>query len=190
MTTKEIIKKLYKATGKDITEDVENILDVDTTIDIGSKENITQEITDSFKVLYDSSFQGLIVSMLKGKVFIDKSKIEETYGNSIEAQFPESSIEFYKVANSYWTFKLAIENAVNSKNNDLISSQVLGKVEIDIASIFFPTQGPLRISPKKRGKAQRELLTAVIDEFDIENFDLESYVTGNPYLKKKKFGIL
>lgn len=66
----------------------------------------------------------------------------------------------------------------SKKGYELIHHGLLRQVEINIASLFFPTPGSASIPVKKRLQDQRQFLKEVAPNIDIERF-----LSENPILK-------
>ena len=85
------------------------------------------------------------------------------------------------LARAYWTFKLEVEDFVGEHPNTGFGA-VLGKVELDTASVFFPPPGPAgaAVSLLERRERQRELLSVLAPEMDVDRFLAE-----NPILRRQ-----
>jgi hypothetical protein len=111
-----------------------------------------------------------------GDILYPKERVIDLFGRSIEANYPEASMDFIRFAWGYWTLKaLVIDMRVEFIA--FIGQGILSKLENDIAAVFFPTPGPHRIDPRKREAFQRELLNQYPSNINIENF-----IKGNPIL--------
>lgn len=124
------------------------------------------------------------------RYFFRKATYGETFGliSRVE-QFPRASIEenyqlrngpFINLAKTYWTFKMEVCDLFPDYH-DLVLAQVLTRVEGDIASVFFPTPGPVVIWVRQRRQQQRQLLERYAPEIDIEAF-----LKNNPILGTSK----
>lgn len=188
MKNKELIDKMYGILEKEVPKSLGNIVDVDMVKELGDGSNVTQEFSETVSSFLEDMFNALLIAMLKGITFTDKSKIEQRFGRSLEENYPNASKEFMDMAYSYWTYKIAVQD-IPVDDVNLTSSLTLAKVEFNMASLFFPTQGPASASVKEREKVQREILEEVINSYGIK-YDIEKYISGNPYLvKRKKFGL-
>jgi|GEM_PF-4818166 len=189
MDYKDLIEKIYNILGKKCPKSVEKILSVDMVKDAKSPSEATSEFKKGFATLHSDIANGLILSLLKGTTFTQKTKIKQNFGKSIEERFPNASKEFLDAANAYWTFKIALSEIINEEHANTLGVKMLNNAELEIASIFFPTPGTIKLAVKEREKAQREILGMVINLFKLE-YSLGSFIKGNPYLAKKKiFGL-
>lgn len=111
-----------------------------------------------------------------GETFGPTSRIEETFGNPLEENYGLTKGPFIDLAKTYWTYKVEVDDLF-PKRHDLVLSQVLARVEGDIASVFFPTPGPLVIWVRQRSQQQRQLLEQYAPEIDIDAF-----LENNPIL--------
>lgn len=112
-----------------------------------------------------------------GEIFGDLSRIKERFGNSIEENYGISSGPFVDFAKTYWTYKLEVED-LYPNSHTLVLSKILKQIEMDIASVFFPTPGPVEIPVSQRKKTQRKLLQEFASDIDIERFLSESPILG------------
>ena len=112
----------------------------------------------------------------RGETFGSISRIKEKFGKSVEENYGLSSGPFINMAKTYWTYKIEVQDLFPKCHNFLLS-QVLLKIEGDIASVFFPTPGPAVIWVRQRREMQRQLLEQYAPEIDIENF-----LENNPLL--------
>ena len=114
-----------------------------------------------------------------GEPFGSVDRIKERFGRSLEENYGLTEGPFIDLAKAYWTFKLEVEDLV--KDYPYIGlSEVLKIIEVDVASVFFPTPGPLTTPLKERVEAQRKMLSTLAPKMDIERFFAES-----PLLKPK-----
>ncbi len=118
-----------------------------------------------------------------GEIFGPISRIKEKFGNSVEENYSLSSGPFVDMAKTYWTYKIEAEDLL-PKYHNLALSQVLLQIEGDIASIFFPTPGPMVIWVRQRRETQRQLLKQYAPEIDIGTF-----LENNPILGTSKGSI-
>jgi len=104
------------------------------------------------------------------------NRVKEKFGDSVEKNYGLSSGPFINVAKTYWTYKIEVQDLF-PKYHNLVLSQVLLKVEGDIASVFFPTPGPAVIWVRQRREMQRQLLEQYAPEIDVDAF-----LENNPIL--------
>jgi len=114
----------------------------------------------------------------KGETFGPLGRIKVEFGRSLEENYGVSSGAFLNMAKTYWTYKVEVGDLLHGYENILIS-QILSQLEVDIASIFFPTPGPSAIPVSKRIKAQQELLKEYAPEIDVADF-----LNNNPLLHR------
>jgi hypothetical protein len=111
-----------------------------------------------------------------GEKFGPIKRIKEKYRDTIENNYNLSSGPFVSLAQTYWTFKIEIRDLL-PEYKDLILTRILLEVEGDIASLFFPTPGPVVIWVRQRREDQRQLLEQHAPEIDIDAF-----LDNNPIL--------
>jgi hypothetical protein len=111
------------------------------------------------------------------EVFGDTKRIEDEFGRSLEDNYSVKSGPFLDVAKTYWTFKLELKD-IRVKYNDTWLFRALNALEFNLASLFFPTPGPVTMPKKIRKHAKREYLQAMAPTFAIEQ-----YLKENPMLK-------
>lgn len=130
--------------------------------------------------LYDPLLRAFFHAAAEGHKFLPLSEIKEYFGASLEENYPGASKTFMNFAETYWTFKL-VHGRMFPTHTNLAIYQLLGELEQAIASVFFPTPGPLTIGAKKREDAQRELIKESGAPIDVEDF-----ISGNPILKAQQ----
>ena len=64
-------------------------------------------------------------------------------------------------------------------HREKVVAQFLSEIEHKIASVFFPTSGPVSLPVKLREKTQRDLIEASGVPIDVDNF-----IRGNPLLHR------
>lgn len=112
-----------------------------------------------------------------GETFGHLSRIKEQFGRSLEENYGLTSGPFLDMAKTYWTYKLEVQDLFPEYHN-LGLSQILLKLETTIASLFFPTPGPVIIPASERKEAQRQILQEYAPTIDIERF-----LSENPILQ-------
>jgi len=115
-----------------------------------------------------------------GETFGPITRVEQTFGHSLEANYAISGGPFIDMAKTYWTYKLEIEDLL-PKYYNLVLSQVLLQIERNVGSVFFPFPGPAIIWVRERREMQRELL----EEYAI-GMDIEAFLNNNPLLGTAK----
>lgn len=169
MAPKEILGELLRRGGCPATEAVMALADkpVDQLPDeLQGLENVGQ-----FALL------GFMDAGTDGYEFIARERILTRFGNTIAGNYPEAGPVFLRFANSYWTLKLALQEASGARGS--LAHLVLGEVERVVAALFFPTPGPVQIPVAKRAADQRAFLEASAPRMSIEEF-----ISHNPILKR------
>jgi len=140
-------------------------------------EESTQEQKEIVVEALDVMIRFFFRKASRGETFGSLSRIKERFGQSLEENYGMSSGPFINMAKTYWTYKLEVGDLFPEYHN-LALSQVLGKLEMDIVSVFFPTPGPMKIPVSQRRESQRQLLQEFAPEIDIERF-----LSDNPILR-------
>lgn len=165
------LSKAYQAMGESLTEEKKQILLAEISGE--SPQHMKTVAAEAYNIMFSYFFK----IAAKGTPFGDLSRVQERFGSSLEVNYGLSSGPFIDMAKTYWTYKLEVLDLFPAHSN-LALSQVLGKVEGDVASVFFPTPGPMSIPVQHRIKTQKELLREFAPEIDIEAF-----ISQNPILK-------
>lgn len=169
----KIIKKLAARGGLTLTQsDEEFLLKKD---DEGIKQNKERSTQLFFALL-----AGFVRCAIDGEVFESEDKIKQDFGCTLKENYPEANDLFLNFAKTYWTFKIALDNILSS-SEQWAGMGFLSELEIKIASIFFPTLGPLQIPYQKREKAQR----AILEEYGAK-INIDEFIAGNPILIREK----
>jgi len=100
-------------------------------------------------------------------------RVREHFGSTVEEHYGLSRGPFIDIVRAYWTFRLELEDLFPDSHS-LALAQVLKRVEIHIAGVFFPTPGRYRVPVNERIEAQRRLLGEYAPEMDIEEFILHN----------------
>lgn len=116
----------------------------------------------------------------QGATFGDVRKVKERFGYTLEENYGLSSGPFVNLARTYWTFKIELDDLV-TENREFPLTEILRSLEYHVASIFFPTPGPLRMPVSARVAMQRQMLEAYAPEVDINRF-----LNENPILKAER----
>ncbi len=124
--------------------------------------------------LYLSLFKGFFRAAEAGETFANPARISERFGNTLEGNYPEANATFLKFAYSFWTLKLLDGDLFSHR--DTVVGTLIGQLEADVASVFFPTPGPISIPAAQREAKQREILGALC------SIDVEDFIRGNPIL--------
>lgn len=138
--------------------------------------------------LYEPLWKGFFLAAAKGQAFLPLTSIKEEFGRSLEENYRGGSQAFLRFAATYWTFKL-VHGRLFPKHTNTALCQLLGQLEQDIASVFFPTPGPVSIPVQKREETQRALIRESGAPIDITDF-----ISGNPMLRASRstgcFGVV
>ena len=141
-------------------------------------EAIADHEKERIGAMFGSAWQGFFTCAVRGQAFVATDRIKSQLGRTLENNYPGASEAFLRFATSYWTLKmLADDLSLDTRYQQTAIQQLFRKIETDIASVFFPTPGPVRVSARKRQQAQRRLLLDSGVPIDIEEF-----MTGNPIL--------
>ena len=123
---------------------------------------------------------------VQGEPFGSLSRIKEKLGSSLEENYGLSSGPFINMAKTYWTYKLEIEDLFPPYRDNILSG-ILGKIELDIAGVFFPTRG-IKMPLTLRKAQQRRLLKEYAPEIDVERFLSENPIMEAEGSRKGCFG--
>ena len=116
-----------------------------------------------------------------GGTFGPISKVESKFGRSLKENYGLTVGPFLNLAKTYWTYRFEVDEYLSLKKGyESIIDVLLRQVEINIASLFFPTSGSASIPVKKRIEDQRHFLK----EF-APNIDTEKFLSENPILKRE-----
>jgi hypothetical protein len=140
-----------------------------------SEEN-SQEKKEIVAEAVDAMTRLFFKKVSNGETFGSLSRIKKQFGRSLEENYGMSSGPFINMAKTYWTYKLEVGDLI-PENNDLILSQILLKIEIDIAGVFFPTRGPIEVPMNERRKTQRQILQEYATGINVDAF-----LANNPIL--------
>jgi hypothetical protein len=138
--------------------------------DVTGTDNIAQ-----LEALFDIAIDGFFHCAAHNVTFTDVRRIKEFYGRTLEDAYPGASATFMKLARAYWTFKVALMKCVPHES---VCINLLQKIDVNFAGVFFPTPGPFRPPKKLREKTMRTLI-----EQSGANFDVEDYIRSNFYLR-------
>lgn len=136
-------------------------------------ESITPTQKDVISEIYDVMTRFFYSKSSRGETFGSLSRIKEKFRSSLEENYGLSSGPFINMAKTYWTYKIEVKDLF-PEHHKCALSQVLLKIENDIAGVFFPTPGPISMPVSLRSKTQRQLLQEYAPNIDIERFLSES----------------
>lgn len=128
----------------------------------------------------DSIFRGFIALASEGHEFVPASRIQDRFGRTLKANYPEANQLFLRFATTYWTFKLWLQDGV-AGDSQIVAGGLLANLEQQAAALFFPTPGPVQIPADQRETKQREILRRFGATFDIDSF-----MSGNPILLRDR----
>jgi len=130
--------------------------------------------------IYDAIFRGFFHCAAEGLTLVPERRVTESFGISIQDNYPEANEVFLQFAKTYWTLKVLVYELMEH-DMEWIGAHLLGKLEQDIGPVFFPFPGAMRISPSKREKFQRELI-----EESGAHIEIDEFIKGNPILIRDK----
>ncbi len=133
--------------------------------------------------LFLGAFIGFFECATDGYAFVAAEKIKERFGNTLKESYPEASISFLKFTTSYWTLKI-VRSDLEIAHPRITLYHLLGKVEEDIADIFFPEPGPQKIPTVLREQKQEKVISKFAPRIDFGDF-----FRGNPILLRQKDAI-
>src|SRR5207245_1605199 len=126
-----------------------------------------------FKQAFDLFTRYFFKMGAQGITFGDVRKIKEMFDDSLEENYGLSSGPFLNLARTYWTFKIELDD-LTAENRDFPLTTILRSLEHNVASVFFPTPGPLRMPVSARAAMQKQMLQAYAPEVDIDRFIAEN----------------
>lgn len=180
-----VVDKLVARVGGSLTEQ-------DRLLLLQPYDAIDGSVRERVAGIYADMMRGFFDCVSEGVLFADLSRIKATFGRTLEENYPEASPAFIKFARTHWTFKLFssdLERSYTSKHDPMLNREslnvfvLLGELEFDISSVFFPTPGPTKWDPDSREAAQREILSRFAPKIDIEDF-----IQHNPILIRDRGG--
>ncbi len=176
------VAKAYKHNGATLSEDFKNFLltSQKTAREYSEKELaiIDAEPPDA----HDYFFTYFIDKAARGEPFGRVERVKQKFGQSVEENYGLSSGPFINMAKTYWTFKVEMGD-LHSDSPMMHVIELVRPLEKKVASIFFPTPGPRKVSVRKREKTQRYLLK----EFASDDFDVETFIAQSPILQAESY---
>ena len=164
--TLEVLQVLVESAGGSINP-YWNIL-------VKEADMIAEDEINQIKTLYDTAINGFFFCASQDVIFEDLSKIVDFYGSPLEHAYPGVSKTFMKLARTYWTFKVVLNEC---KPDSSVCFALLQEVDINFAGLFFPTPG---VSPPK--ELREETMRTIIEQSGAD-LDIEDYIRGNFYLR-------
>jgi len=123
--------------------------------------------------------QGYFEAATDGFQFVPALRIQERFGRTLEANYPEAGSAFLNFAKTYWSLKLLLDEV--EEDHPLLASALLSQLERVIGPVFFPTPGPMQVPVAQRKKDQEMLLTELAPRMDVQDF-----LEKNPILIRER----
>ena len=142
--------------------------------------SINQDTKDIINETMELVIRYFFKKVTLGKTFGAITRVEQTFGRSLEANYDISSGPFIDMAKTYWTYDVEISD-LSPEYTNLVLSQVLLEFRGRIGSVFFPFPGPITLWVRGRRETQRELLEEFAPDMDIDTF-----LDSNPVLGTSK----
>ena len=101
-------------------------------VDGTSKSSLAQ-----LRALHDMAIDGFFHCAARDMTFTDVSRIERFYGRTLEENYPGVSPTFMKLARTYWTFKVFLNESAPDPS---VVFGLLQAIDIPFAGLFFPTK--------------------------------------------------
>ena len=170
----EPLSSLINVIGNELSEEEREYILLNETegkTRIGSPEYQKDILSAATTKLFD----GWMALALNGYEFIDSSRIKDKFGSSLKDRYLGASNSFLSFAKGYWTFVILLDD-LRDDSNECAALAILSQIELNIASMFFPTPGPF---PKilYTEKNQRRLLNRF-------NIDIDDFMKGSPVLQR------
>lgn len=144
-------------------------------------ESLTHDERELLDELTKEMLGGFIQRAEEGLRFGPIDDIKSYFGMELKENYPEANDSFLIIAESYWTLVMLLKNLRDITTDGICPNKVIfdvfTKLEQDIASVFFPTPGPIHIESQERENMQRKLLSQFSNKLDVEAF-----IRGNPIL--------
>jgi hypothetical protein len=162
-----LISQAYQSAGEQFSPDKRAFLLTELS------ENITKTQKEILAEVDDIMIRFFFSKASRGETFGSLKRIKEQFGSFLEENYGLSSGPFIDMAKTYWTYKLEAQDLFPEHHRCALS-QILLKIETDIAGVFFPTPGPRTMPASLRRETQRQLLQEYAPSIDIERFLSES----------------
>lgn len=137
--------------------------------------SFTDAEKDTMRALKEAAISGFFHMAAKDQVFCPLEQVTTYYGRTVEQAYPGCSRAFYKLTNTYFTFKVEL---IALGQEPSLCSGLLRGIDLDFSGVFCPTPGPLGHPAAQREEAMRTLILESGAPLDIEDF-----TRGNPYLR-------
>ena len=145
--------------------------------------SLSAPVRDRWCRLATAALRGFFDAGAAGAALSDERRIRERFGATLRENYPEVSPAFLRFATTYWTLKVALEDAAiaGPDAERSVAHGALAVVELAIGSMFFPHLG-MGIPPDQREADQRRTL----EQLAPAHFDVASFMTGNPILLRDR----
>lgn len=140
-----------------------------------NRDSFTDAEKERMQEMKNAAIDGFFHMAAKEQVFCPLERVTSYYGRTVQQAYPGCSRTFYKLTNTYFTFKVELI-ALGSEPS--LCSGLLRGIDLDFSGLFYPTPGPFGHPP-----AQREAAMRTIIRMSGAAFDLEDFIHGNPYLR-------
>ena len=179
MSSDEVLHAGYSAMATLLQAGGDQLSAEDRHLLLKRPEQVTEADKGRIGEIVRSAFFGFFHCAADGHPFADVKRIEDQFRMTLEENYKNAGAAFLRFATTYWTLKLVVGDlTVSTEYRRTGIQQLLLKVETDVASVFFPTPGPIQMPARKREEAQRGLLQESGAPIDIEEF-----IAGNPILQ-------
>ena len=162
-----LLRTLVESTGATIGADIPLLRST-------YSEKVAEIHTARLKALHDAAIMGFFHCAVANITFTNLNRVKQHYGRAIEDVYVGATPTFTKLARTYWTFKVTL---LEWPQDNSICVHLLRAIDVNFASVFFPTPGPF--SPPKR---LREGMMRDIIQRCGADFDVEDYIKNNFYL--------
>lgn len=109
--------------------------------------------TSPVESLAKDALRGFFLLGAQGFAFAPPESIRQRFGKTVAENYHGAGEEFLRLATSYWTLKQVQWNLLSSDLENPVT-QLIGWLEINVGSLFFPTGGPMSIASAIREQAQ------------------------------------
>jgi hypothetical protein len=143
---------------------------------LADSHGYTEQQANKIASYYDRMMGGFFRCVADNYMFGDVDDIYQSFGFTVEQNYPGASATFLHFARCYWTFKL-MQDDFRREFSGTGLGFLFSKLESQLGAVFFPMPG---IRPPRflRKRLQKQLLMEHGAPFNIKDF-----ILGNPYLK-------
>lgn len=160
------VSESYQKLGKQFTLEKSKFLLSDIS------PNLTETQREMLAEALDVMTRFFYLKAARGETFGPVTRIKEKFGGSVEENYGLSTGPFIDLAKTYWTYKIEVKDLFPD-HHETVLSQLLLKIEIDTAGLFFPTPG-VSMPNSIRKMTQRKYLQEYAPSMDIERFFSEN----------------